>query len=109
MTDDGALYDDGRIRLDDGGLTIRWYYLWGKKRIPYGAIRSIDVRPLTTWRGRWRVWGSSDFTHWFNLDPTRPNKETAIEIHRGGRVIPTITPDDADTAARIISEHLPAA
>jgi hypothetical protein len=109
VTDDGAFYDDGRIRLDDDGLTIRWYYLWGKKCIPYSAIRSIQMRSLTTWRGKWRIWGSGDFIHWFNLDSTRPGKETAIEIHRAGRVIPMITPDDADAVARILSERLQAA
>ncbi len=106
VTDNGALYDDGRIRLDEGGLTIRWYYPWGQKRIPYRAMQSIAIRPLSTWRGKWRIWGSGDFTHWFNLDTTRPGKESAIEIHRAGRVIPMITPDDTDTVARIISEHL---
>ena len=28
------LYDDGRIACDDDGVIIRWYYLWGHKRIP---------------------------------------------------------------------------
>jgi hypothetical protein len=73
MAEQGALYDDGTIRLDDDGLTIRWYYLWGTKRIPYRAIRGIKVRPLTTWRGKWRIWGSGDFVYWFNLDRDRPN------------------------------------
>jgi hypothetical protein len=101
------LYDDGRIACDDEGITIRWYYLWGRKRIPYGAVRGFRARPLTALRGRWRLWGSGDFVHWYNLDVRRPGKRTAIELDLGGRVRPTITPDDADVVARILADHLP--
>ncbi|HEY3832829.1 MAG TPA: hypothetical protein VGO03_11085 [Acidimicrobiia bacterium] len=99
------LYDDGRIACDEGGLLIRWYYLWGAKRIPYTSIRSSTRRPLTTWRGKWRIWGSGDFVHWYNLDPTRRRKSAALELDTGGRVRPTITPDDPDAVERILAEH----
>jgi hypothetical protein len=103
---DAQLYDDGRIACDDQGLTIRWYYLWGTKRIPYGRIRSILTRPMGGLGGRYRIWGSGDFVHWYNLDPRRPGKQTAIELDMGGRVRPTITPDDPDAVARILNEHI---
>lgn len=106
MTSSRQLYDDGRIACDDDGLIIRWYYLWGPKRIPYSAVRSITQRPLTGVRGKWRIWGSGDFRHWYNLDPGRPNKETAIEITTDRRIVPTITPDDPDEVARILTEHI---
>jgi hypothetical protein len=99
------LYDDGRIVCDDKGITIRWYYLWGAKTIPFRAIRTAKTYPLSAVRGRWRIWGSGDFVHWYNLDGRRPNKQTGIEIDTGGRVRPCITPDDADTVRRIIAEH----
>jgi hypothetical protein len=103
---EGALYDDGRIACDDLAVTIRWYYPWGPKKIPYGKIRSVERRPLTKVRGKWRIWGSGDFVHWYNLDPTRPNKETAFEIDTGGRFRPTITPDDPDAVERILADHV---
>ncbi|HEY1739880.1 MAG TPA: hypothetical protein VGI86_14285 [Acidimicrobiia bacterium] len=99
------LYDDGRIACDEQGLVIRWYYLWGAKRIPYASIRSWKRYALTGWRGKWRIWGSGDFVHWFNLDPKRPGKSVALELQTGGRVRPTITPDDPDTVERILTEH----
>jgi hypothetical protein len=105
MAEPGLLYDDGRIACDDDGVRIRWYYLWGPKWIPYGAIRAVSSRPLSRVRGKWRIWGSGDFVHWYNLDPRRPDKETAIEIDTGGRVVPTITPDDPAAVERIIAEH----
>ena len=107
MAGEGAmLYDDGGISCDGSGLTIRHYYLWGSKRIPYASMRSVKKRPLTAVRGKWRIWGSGDFVHWYHLDRRRPHKEVALEIDAGGRVRPTITPDDPETVAHILSEHL---
>jgi len=100
------LYDDGRIACDNETVVIRWYYLWGRKTIPYTSIRSVTERPLASTLGKWRLWGSGDFVHWYNLDGGRPKKETAIEIDVGGRVLPTITPDDPAAVVRIITEHL---
>jgi hypothetical protein len=102
------LYDDGRIACDDEGVTIRWYYLWGNKRVPFRAIRSIKTFPLRRVRGRWRLWGSGDFVHWYNLDRSRPKKQTGIEIDTGRRVHPCITPDDVAAVTRIIAEHVAA-
>jgi hypothetical protein len=100
------LYDDGRIACDDSNLIIRRYYPWGSaKRIPYSAIRSVSNWQMTGVGGKWRIWGSGDFKHWWNLDPGRPNKERALEIHLSGRVLPTITPDDPETVERILAEH----
>jgi len=55
--------------------------------------------------GKWRIWGSGDFVHYWNLDAGRPNKEVALEIGLGRRIIPTITPDDPDTVGRILVER----
>lgn len=100
-----SLYDDGRILCDGEAVTIRWYYPWGAKRVPYSAMRSARTFPLGRVRGKWRIWGSGDFVHWYNLDPGRPKKETGIEIDSGGRVVACITPDDAGAVARILAEH----
>jgi len=102
-----VLYDDGKIVCDDRSLVIRTYYLWGAaKTIPYSAIRSVTKRPLTGVTGKWRIWGSGDFVHWWNLDTKRPSKNTALMIDLGKRVVPTITPDDPDAVERILSEHI---
>jgi hypothetical protein len=108
MNERPTFYDDGRIACDGGGITIRWYYPWGNKRIRYPSIRSVKRLPLRPLRGRWRLWGSGDFRHWYNLDPRRPSKAIAIEIDTGGRIHPTITPDDPEAVTRIISQHLAA-
>lgn len=106
MTSNAAVYDDGRIACDDNGITIRWYYLWGSKRIPYRAIRSAKTYTLTPMRGKRRLWGSADFKHWYNLDGSRPGKETGIELDLGGNFVPCITPDDVEAVSKIIAVHV---
>jgi hypothetical protein len=105
MTSEQNLYDDGRIACDEAGVTICWYYLWGHKRIPFSAIRSFDTFPLRPVRGKWRIWGSGDLVHWYNLDGSRRTKSTGIDLDVGGRIRPCITPDDVEAVTRIIAEH----
>jgi hypothetical protein len=100
-----VLCDDGRIACDDNGVIIRWYYLWGQKTIPYSDIHGVTRRPLRAVRRRWRLWGSDDFVHWYNLDGNRTNKTVELELQIGGRVRPVITPDDPDTVEAIIRKH----
>lgn len=111
MTDpDSATYDDGLVACDEEGLTIRRYYPWGSKRIPYTSIKGVEELPLTGANKvrRWRLWGSGDFVHWWNLDTGRPNKKMALVIDVGRHMRPTITPDNPETVERILREHLPA-
>ena len=105
-----SLYDDGRIVCGEDGLVIRWYYPWGAKRISYGSIKKVTQLSLTGANRlrRWRIWGSGDFVHWWNLDPSRPRKTVALVLELGGRVRPTITPNEPFTVERIIEQHLPA-
>jgi hypothetical protein len=94
-------YDDGSIACTDSEIVIRNYYFpAGAKRIPYAAIKEVREVPLRVF-GKWRIWGSGDFVHWFNLDVGRPRKETALVVHTNARIRPVITPDDP---ARVVAE-----
>lgn len=100
------IYDDGRISCDDQGVQIRWYYLWGHKRIPYSSLESVTRRRLTWIHGKWRIWGSGDLRHYYNLDRTRVRKEWALELDIGNWSVPVITPDDPDQVERVLRAHL---
>jgi hypothetical protein len=102
---DSMLYDDGNIACDEADLIVRRYYPWGSKTIPYASIRSVTRRPLSPVRGKWRLFGSGDFRHWWNFDARRPRKSLALDLDVGGHVHPTITPDDPDAVDRILTEH----
>ena len=94
-------YDDGRVACTDDALVIRWYYFpFGTKRIRYADIQKVQRLPLTVMNGRWRMWGSSDFIHWANLDAARPSKADAFVVYLSRqRVRPVITPDNPDEVA----------
>lgn len=100
-------YSDDTIRCDDHGVTIRRYYLWGAKQIPYRSIKSIQRLPLTGVNKlrKWRIWGSGDFVHWWNLDPHRPKKTLALVLDIGKRIRPTITPDNPVAVEHLITSH----
>jgi len=106
MSPKQVAYDDGEIRCDDQGLSIRRYYPWGTKRISYSSIEGVETLSLTGLQKvrRWRLWGSGDLIHWWNLDPRRPKKSVALVIDVGRHIRPTITPDDPTTVARILTE-----
>lgn len=101
------LYDDGRISCDEAGIRIGLYYPWGAKRIPYASIKGVKTLPLTgaSAMRRWRIWGSGDFVHWWNLDPGRPHKDVALILDVGRHILPTITPDDPGAVERILRER----
>ncbi len=107
MSSGHFIYDDGRIACDDDALVIRWYYLWGAKRIPYSAIKTVTELPLAGFNAvrRWRIWGSGDFIHWWNLDTSRPKKSLALVLDVGRHIRPTITPDDPGLVQQILSER----
>jgi hypothetical protein len=94
-------YDDGRVACTDDALVIRWYYFpFGSKRIRYSDIRQVKRQPLTLMTGQWRIWGSGDFVHWANLDPSRPDKSVEFVVYLSSqRVRPVITPDNPDQVA----------
>ena len=96
-------YDDGEIALDETGLLIRRYYPWGSKRIPYTAIKAVSRLPIRV--RKWRLWGSGDLRHWWNLDPHRPQKDVALELDTGRWIRPTITPDDFEAVERVLKDH----
>jgi hypothetical protein len=103
------LYDDGLIKLDSEGLTIRYYYFpFGtSKRIPYTQIKSVQMRTMGLLTGKGRTWGSGDLRHWLSLDVHRLQKEKAIILDVGTWVRPVITPDDPDRVLALLQERIP--
>ncbi len=100
-------YNDGRVACTEEALVIRSYYFPPReKRIPYGTIEQVRRVPMTSMSGGYRIWGSGDFTHWFNYDPGRPRKSVALIVHVSGRSVrPVITPDHPDAVAAELAAH----
>jgi hypothetical protein len=99
-------YDDGLIACTDEGVVIRRYdLLLRPKRVRYEQIRSAEEFPLGGVRGKWRIWGSGDFRHWFNFDRHRPEKKIGIALDLGARTQPVITPDEPEQVVAALREH----
>jgi len=99
-------YHDRWIDCTDDAVLIRGYYFpWGTKRIPYGAIRQVRRVPIGVFTGKGRIWGSTTLRYWASLDPGRPSKTEALILDTGASVLPFITPDDPDAVAAAIREH----
>jgi hypothetical protein len=75
-----------------------------RQAVRYSDIREARQVPLH-WIGKWRLAGTSDFVHWFNFDPRRYRKETALVIYTDGRIRPVITPDDPALVAGELTAH----
>ena len=93
------------ITCTGDAIVVRWYYLWGTKRIPYTAIKSARLVTLAPLRGRGRIWGTANPQYWASLDPGRPAKSSSIIVDTGGAVQPFLTPDDVNAVAAIIKER----
>jgi hypothetical protein len=89
-------YDDGLLRLDEGGVTLRRYYFpWaGSKHIAWSQVRGVRVRRMTWLTGKGRIWGTATLTHWLPLDLRRPGKAILLVFDVGRRVKPCVSPDD---------------
>jgi hypothetical protein len=100
------LYEDDKIVCDEDGVTIRGYYFpFGtEKRIEYRRIERVEVHPIGTFTGRYRIWGTSDPRYWLNLDWHRPDKDRCIVLHVGGWIKPVITPGDPDAVLGVLED-----
>jgi hypothetical protein len=102
-------YDDGGLRVDADGITIRRYYFpWaGPKRIPYSAIRQVEARPMGWLTGRGRGWGTANPGYWFPLDVRRASKGTLLIFDLGRRVKPCATPNDPGRVIELLRPRVP--
>ncbi|WP_278312590.1 hypothetical protein [Lolliginicoccus levis] len=103
-----TVYDDGQVRLDDTGITIRRYYFptGGDKHVPYASIIRFGTRKLDWSINRASVWGTFSTNTWMPLDIRRRNKRTAIILETGALIRPVITPDRPDEVLAILRDRI---
>jgi hypothetical protein len=101
-------FDDGLVRLDAEGITLRRYYFpWGgAKTVPYHRIKAVRSRKVGLTTGGWRIWGSGDLRHWLPLDVHRRHRSRAIALDVGGWIRPTCTPTEPEKVLTILREHV---
>lgn len=103
-----VLYDDGRLLLDEEGVTLRRYYfpLGTSKRIRYDQIQRVRAQSMGWLTGRGRGWGSAHPGYWLPLDLDRPRKSTLIVLELGGHVKPSFSPDDPERVLQLLRQRI---
>jgi hypothetical protein len=106
-----TFYDDGLVRLDAWGITLRYYYfpLGTAKRIPYFEVRRVELRSMGWLSGRGRLWGTSSPGFWMPLDLGRTRKRGMVILDLGHRVKPAFTPDVPERVVELIRRQIGAA
>lgn len=90
---------------DENGVTLRRYYLWGDKTIPYSSIKGVQRVTMSPSRGRARIWGSANVRLWANLDTKRMRKSIGFILDVGRRVKPYVTPNGSDVFENLLRER----
>ena len=113
LTNDGT-YDDGRLRIDPRGVTIRPPVARKARRtahakcLAYDRIRAARLISLGVGSGQLRLVGVSPLRPrvWFHWDPHRRSKKAGIELDVGRWMRLGITPDDPVRALELITDYL---
>jgi hypothetical protein len=99
-----ALFKEEGIICDETSVTLRRYYPWAAKTIPYSSIKGVQRITLSSLRGRGRIWGTMNVHYWANLDMKRTKKTVGLILDVGKRVSPYVTPDDTDALETLLRE-----
>jgi hypothetical protein len=103
-----VLYDDGLVRVDEGGLTVARYYFpfATAKRVAFEQIQAVHVRRMGWLTGRLRGWGTTVPGSWLPLDLGRFRRTVMICLDVGGRVQPSFTPVDPDAVVALLRTRI---
>lgn len=70
------LYKDILVEIKDYSTTLKNYYFpFGSKKILFKDIENIEIKEPTLFNGKWRIWGTDNFSYWFSLDFSRPSRK----------------------------------
>jgi len=79
---DKVLYSDGLVTVSETAITFNNYTLLLKPRImKFTDIDHIDVFLPAMTTGKYRIWGSGNFTMWFPLDSSRSSRDRIFHAY----------------------------
>lgn len=98
------LYADSLVTITENAITFRNYSLLLKpRRVNFTDIDHIDMLEPTLATGKWRMWGSGNFSMWFPMDSSRSSRDRIFHaylktrgmnigftVENSGRVIPIL-------------------
>jgi len=71
------LYRDRLVCITASSITFFRYSFpfLTQKEVAFADIDHVEVRLPSLANGRWRIWGTGNFTTWFPLDGARPSRD----------------------------------
>lgn len=81
---ENTIYSDSLVKITNNYILLRKYYFptFTSKRIEFSDIDFVEVVKPGLFTGKYRIWGTGDFKHWFPLDVHRTKREIIFGIHR---------------------------
>ena len=75
------LYKDILVEISDDSITLKNYYFpFISKKVLFKDIEKIEVKKPNLWNGKWKIWGTSNFSYWFPIDFSRPLRKEIFFI-----------------------------
>jgi hypothetical protein len=102
------VYSDNLIDITDEEIVFKHYYFpFGKsKTVALADIERITVERAALLSGKWRLWGTGDFTTWFPMDFKRPTRDRIFfAALRSQRVGIGFTAEIGDDVERTLRER----
>jgi hypothetical protein len=103
-----TIYKDSLVEVTDEEIVFHSYYFpfGGDKRVPLSRIATVQVRQPSFFGGKWRIWGSGDFTTWFPCDGNRPGRDRIFiaSLRDSSRKI-GFTVEDSERVTSILKER----
>jgi hypothetical protein len=76
------LYSDKLVTITGNAITFQNYSLFLKpRRVHFTDIDHIDVLEPALFTGKYRMWGSGDFSRWFPLDSSRSSRDKIFHAY----------------------------
>ena len=101
------IYEDRLVQISNDSILIKNYYfpLIGSKRVPFNKIESVTAEKPSLLKGKFRIWGTSNFVTWYPLDFARPSRDKIFIITLLGKTIRVgFTVKNSETVLRIFEQ-----
>ena len=86
VDDSVTLYSDHLVTITNGSITFNNYSLLLRpRRVAFADIDHIDVKEPSVTTGKYRLWGSGNFTMWFPMDGGRSSRDRIFHAYLKGR------------------------
>ncbi|MGA7161362.1 MAG: hypothetical protein WBZ48_10195 [Bacteroidota bacterium] len=101
-----VIYKDRLVVITPDSIYLKNYYFPGtSKRVSFDNINSIAVEHASPSTGKWRIWGTRDFTTWYPLDIFRPKRDEIFLMSLVGKKVRIgFTTENSETVRHILEE-----